>query len=60
MRCGNGALTRQLIEREIKQKDVDARLAEQPKETPFSMVGNKLTNSIFRHIPRLGYPGDLE
>ena len=55
-----GALTRQSVEREVKQKHVDARLTEEAKKRSLGMVGDKLANAIFRHIPRFGYPGHLE
>src|SRR6516225_287180 len=56
----DGALTRQLIERDIKQKHIDARLAEKAEQTPLSVVGNKLADTVFRLVARLGDAGHLE
>src|SRR6516162_1685891 len=56
----DGALTRQLIERDIKQKHIDARLSEKAEQTPLSVVGNKLADTVFRQVARLGDAGRLE
>src|SRR5262249_32522148 len=56
----DGVLTCQLIKRDIKQKHIDARLAEKAEQTPFGMVGDKLAHTFFRQVARLRYTRDLE
>src|SRR5690349_8176837 len=49
-----------LIEREVEQQHIDARLAQHAKQPVFDVFGDKLANTLFRQVTRLGDPGDLK
>ena len=54
------ALSGQLIEREIEQEHVHARLAQEPEQAAFGMVRHELANTILGQIARFGDARDLK
>jgi hypothetical protein len=48
------------IQRDIKCKHINARLAENAKDTPFQVLLNNLAEAVLRYVTRLGDTRHLE
>src|ERR1017187_5574477 len=49
-----------MVQRQVEQQDIHARLAQKTEETTLDVIADELTQAIFRQVAGLGNTRDLE